>query len=196
MPEADPPEIVTAKHQLRQLMRQRVAHRDRVVCQQASAALVERLSTHAIWTKAARVLLFAPLADEPDVWPLAPLALAQGKILALPSFVPGPGHYVARQVARLATDLRIGKFGIREVAETQPEIPWMHLDLVLVPGVAFDAQGRRLGRGRGYYDRLLAAVPGTKCGVAFDEQLVAAVPAGPQDIPLNCIMTPTRWLET
>jgi 5-formyltetrahydrofolate cyclo-ligase len=69
------------------------------------------------------------------------------------------------------------------------------LDLVLVPGLAFDRHGRRLGRGRGYYDRLLAEVPGTSCGVAFDEQLVASDPVGPLDVPLNCILTPSHWIE-
>jgi 5-formyltetrahydrofolate cyclo-ligase len=70
------------------------------------------------------------------------------------------------------------------------------LDLVLVPGVAFDARGGRLGRGKGFYDRLLSAVNGTKCGVAFDEQIVDAVPVGPLDVLVNCILTPTRWIET
>ena len=69
------------------------------------------------------------------------------------------------------------------------------LDLVLVPGVAFDLQGRRLGRGRGFYDRLLADVDGIKCGIAFDEQMVNEVPAGPPDVRLNFILTPTRCVE-
>ena len=60
---------------------------------------------------------------------------------------------------------------------------------------AIDGSGTRLGRGKGYYDRLLAAVRGTKCGVAFDEQIVGAIPVGPLDIRVNCIVTPTRWVE-
>jgi 5-formyltetrahydrofolate cyclo-ligase len=69
------------------------------------------------------------------------------------------------------------------------------LDLALVPGVGFDADGRRLGRGRGHYDRLLAQVAGTKCGVAFDEQMAPEIPVAPHDVILNRIVTPTRWLE-
>ena len=71
----------------------------------------------------------------------------------------------------------------------------MRLDLVLVPGVAFDLHGRRLGRGRGYYDRLLSQVGGRTCGVAFDEQVVSEVPVEAHDVLLNCILTPTRWFE-
>jgi 5-formyltetrahydrofolate cyclo-ligase len=65
----------------------------------------------------------------------------------------------------------------------------------LVPGVAFDLHGRRLGRGKGFYDRLLADVRGKTCGVAFDEQIVREVPVEPHDSDVNCILTPTRWIE-
>jgi 5-formyltetrahydrofolate cyclo-ligase len=69
------------------------------------------------------------------------------------------------------------------------------LDLILVPGVAFDLQGRRLGRGKGYYDQLLGALHGTRCGVAFDQQVVDEIPMAPHDMTLHCILTPTRWVE-
>jgi 5-formyltetrahydrofolate cyclo-ligase len=67
--------------------------------------------------------------------------------------------------------------------------------LILVPGVAFDLRGGRLGRGRGYYDRLLSGLQGYRCGVAFDEQIVDRVPLEPHDASLNCILTPSRWVE-
>ena len=73
--------------------------------------------------------------------------------------------------------------------------PLKHLDLALVPGVGFDVTGHRLGRGRGFYDRLLAEFSGIKCGVAFDHQFVAQIPAEKHDVRMNCILTPTRWLE-
>jgi 5-formyltetrahydrofolate cyclo-ligase len=60
--------------------------------------------------------------------------------------------------------------------------------------VAFDLHGHRLGRGKGYYDRLLTAVRGTACGVAFDQQLVPEIPIGPHDVRMNCLLTPTRWI--
>jgi 5-formyltetrahydrofolate cyclo-ligase len=69
------------------------------------------------------------------------------------------------------------------------------LDLLLVPGLGFAIAGQRLGRGGGYYDRLLTKAGGFKCGVAFDWQVVANLPLEPHDVLLNCILTPTRWLE-
>jgi 5-formyltetrahydrofolate cyclo-ligase len=67
------------------------------------------------------------------------------------------------------------------------------LDFALVPGLGFTTDGRRLGRGKGYYDRVLAQVRGFKCGVAFDQQIVDEIPAEPHDAQLDCILTPTRW---
>ncbi len=91
-------------------------------------------------------------------------------------------------------EVRLGYFGIREPVASCEEITFNRLSLVLVPGLAFDPHGRRLGRGRGYYDRLLANVRSVTCGVAFDGQLVPEVPADAHDVRLNCVLTPTRWM--
>jgi 5-formyltetrahydrofolate cyclo-ligase len=161
-----------------------------------SRKLCEQLRRQPVWSDARSVLFFAPLADEPDLWPLLIEALATGKTVCLPRYVSGSSGYVACQVRDIKQDLLRGKFGIREPLPSCTEVPLNRLDLVLVPGVAFDARGARLGRGKGFYDRLLADVRGTMCGVAFEEQIVDAVPVGPLDIRLNCISTPTRWIET
>ncbi len=161
-----------------------------------STLLCARLREQPVWSAARFVLLFAPLPDEPDLWPLLNEAIAAGKTVALPAFVPGTNGYLARQIIDPARDLVAGRFGIREPLPTCPAVSLNRLDLVLVPGIAFDVRGGRLGRGRGFYDRLLADVRGPKCGVAFEEQIVEAVPVGPLDIRLNCILTPTRWIET
>jgi 5-formyltetrahydrofolate cyclo-ligase len=189
-------DLLKAKTLLRDAVRARLQGLSAAARAGSSAKLCARLRNQKVWQQAKAVLLFAPLADEPDIWPLLNEALATNKTVVLPSFVPGTNVYTARRILDPARDLVVGKFGIREPADLSPEMQLNQLDLVLVPGVAFDARGGRLGRGRGFYDRLLANVRGTKCGVAFDEQLVAVVPVGPLDIPLNCILTPTRWIET
>jgi 5-formyltetrahydrofolate cyclo-ligase len=161
-----------------------------------SQRLCERLLTLPMWNRARIVLLFDPLHDEPDIGALISEAILAGKTIALPAFVPGTSVYAARQIIDPSRDLVPGRFGIREPAANCPEVALNRLDLALVPGVAFDTRGGRLGRGKGFYDRLLPAVNGLKCGVAFDEQIVDAVPVGPMDVRLNCILTPTRWIET
>jgi 5-formyltetrahydrofolate cyclo-ligase len=160
-----------------------------------SAQIRDRLKESAIWKNAGAVLFFAPLPDEPDVWRLLEDALAGGKIAALPRFDSTGNCYVACQVKNPRSELVPGQFGIREPGAGCVEIPFNRLDLALVPGVAFDLQGQRLGRGRGFYDRLLADVDGIKCGIALDEQVVEEIPAGPSDIRLNFILTPTRCVE-
>jgi 5-formyltetrahydrofolate cyclo-ligase len=55
-------------------------------------------------------------------------------------------------------------------------------------------KGRRLGRGAGYYDRILEKVPGFTCGIAFDEQISGELPVEPHDVLVDCILTPTRLL--
>jgi len=159
-----------------------------------SAQLCARLNTAEIWREAKAVLLFAPLADEPDLWPVLEYALHGQKLVALPGYDGGQAGYCARRVTNPSKDLMPGKFGVSEPSSECPTVPLNQLDLILVPGVAFDSSRRRLGRGKGFYDRLLPLVSGFKCGVAYDEQIVAEVPAEPHDVTLNRILTPTRWV--
>lgn len=159
----------------------------------ASRQLCERLRRQTVWQQARAILLFAPMDGETNIWPLLKEALAEGKLVALPRFVPDLGEYEVRQVADLDRDLAPGHFGIREPSPAGPVFDAKRLDLALVPGIGFALDGWRLGRGKGYYDRLLAPVHGMKCGVAFDWQVVASVPVEPHDVRLNCILTPTRW---
>lgn len=186
----------SAKAGLRQRVRARLAALTPPQREAASLQICSHLRQQEIWQTANSILFFSPLPDEPDIWPLLEAAHTLGKTVALPRFAADTNAYTAACLLDLRSDFPIGRFGIREPAATCAEIPLNRLDLVLVPGVAFQSDGCRLGRGKGFYDRLLAAVRGTKCGVAFDEQIVEAIPVGPLDVRLNCIITPTRWMET
>jgi 5-formyltetrahydrofolate cyclo-ligase len=160
-----------------------------------SAKICARVRELPWWRQAGSVLLFAPMPAEPDIWLLLAEALQAGKIAALPRFHAATRNYVAARVQQLPGDVVSGHFGIREPAARCAEIRLNHFELVLVPGVAFDRRGNRLGHGRGYYDRLLAQVRGVRWGVAFDEQMAVQVPAGPADMLLDLIVTPTGSVE-
>ncbi len=162
----------------------------------SSRQICERLRQRPEWASAKSVLLFAPISDEPDIWPLVAEALTDGKQVALPRFVSSTRRYAACEVRNLGGEIEIGTFGIREPTSACPEMPLDRLDFVLIPGIAFDLRGRRLGRGRGFYDRLLAGFRGLKCGVAFDDQIVAEVPVADHDARMDFILTPTRWVKT
>lgn len=160
-----------------------------------SAGVRALLSQQPFWESAKSILFFAPRSDELDLWPLLEEALAEGKVVALPCFDADDQFYTPRRVANLRVELVSGCFGIREPAAHCIEIPLDDLDLVLVPGVAFDLRGHRLGRGQGFYDRLLANFAGKKIGIAFDEQLVDRIPVERQDVQMNFILTPTRCVK-
>lgn len=88
-----------------------------------------------------------------------------------------------------ADSLAIGAYGISEPVG-KPFADYGSITLAVIPGVAFDAAGNRLGRGRGYYDRFLPRIPNAcKVGVCFPFQLVDAVPAEPFDIRMDIIIT-------
>ena len=162
----------------------------------ASARIRERLEEQAVWREARSVLFFAPLPEEPDIWPLMSEALRLGKPIALPRYSKSDDSYLAYRVSDLERDLQPGHFGIREPSLTCAPFPLDELSLTLVPGVGFGLNGGRLGRGKGYYDRLLARIPGWKCGVAFDWQVVPRLPVEPHDVCMDSLVTPTSWLET
>jgi 5-formyltetrahydrofolate cyclo-ligase len=187
------PTIAQSKADLRRGLRrpERSAEERRALSQAACV----RLQREPCWTAAATILFYSARGDEIDLAGLIKEALAGGKTAALLKFEPDSNAYASFQVKDLARDCAPGKFGLGEPGPGCGAVPVNQLDLVLVPGVAFDPAGHRLGRGRGYYDRLLAGVAGIKCGVAFDEQIVPAVPVEPHDIILDCIVTPTRWLD-
>lgn len=138
------------------------------------------------------ILFFAPMTDELDIWLLLQKFLASKKICALPYFDSSTQIYSARRVLNLESDVVAGKFSIREPVSTCEEIALDKFDAVLVPGLAFDLNGDRLGRGRGFYDRILSKASGVKCGVAYDFQLMEKLPVEPHDAKVNFIVTPNR----
>ena len=183
-------------HEQKAALRSALAERLRSVSAaeraQAGAAIRERLLGLEIWRQARTVLLFTPMACEPDILPLFEDAAAAGKTAAAPGFDPAAGAYLPRRVLGLQ-GLRPGRFGILEPRPGAEEIPRNQLDLILVPGVAFDAAGHRLGRGKGYYDRMLDGAAGHACGIAFAWQTLPDIPCEPHDMAVHSLLTPLSW---
>jgi 5-formyltetrahydrofolate cyclo-ligase len=186
------PRLMSAKALLRDSVRQQVRALSPTERNSCSERLCERLRGLTVWQRATTVLLFAPLVDEPDITPLLEEALSSGRKVAMPRFDAGAQIYQAASLAG-RHELEPGRFGALEPIAGCPSISLKQLDFILVPGIAFDLVGRRLGRGKGFYDRLLAEVLGHKCGVAFDVQIVAELPEEPHDVRVDSILTPTRW---
>lgn len=158
--------------------------------------LTARILTWPRFERARCVLLTASLRDEIDLSSLIPAAQAQGKRCALPCFDAASASYVAREWSRPLDALIVGAYGVREPGDDCAVVPFPALDFILVPGLAFTPSGMRLGRGKGYFDRLLGHVPdAVTCGVGFDEQVVPTIPVEPHDVALDHLLTPSREFD-
>jgi 5-formyltetrahydrofolate cyclo-ligase len=188
-------EAIRAKAALRHELRLVLKRHPEAAMREASEKAAAQLCRQAIWNEARSILFYSPIAGELDLTPLMESALESGRGVMLPRFVAETGTYEAARVSHPKRDCAPGKFGVAEPGPQCAAWPLKSLDLALVPGLGFDLAGRRLGRGRGFYDRLLAQIAGAKCGVAFDQQIVGEIPAEDHDIRMSFILTPTRWLS-
>lgn len=164
---------------------------------EASAAIAARIGATDAFVHARTVLLTLPFRSEWNAMLVVERALAAGKIVAAPR-VDAPARMLrAYRIEDLARDVETGYRGIPEPRATCPEIALGSVDWVLVPGVAFDARGRRLGYGGGFYDRLLPGAAGSapRIAGAFEMQIVDAVPTAPHDVGVDLIVTERRTLS-
>ncbi len=158
-----------------------------------SQAVCQLIFESDAWKQAVQLLLYIPILGEIDINPLIKKGLEVGKEIALPRFSPENNAYEACAIPNLG-ELVIGKFGIPEPSLGCQKIGTKQLDLVIVGGVAFDGLGGRLGRGGGFFDRLLADISAKKCGVCFDQQVHPDVPVERHDVKMDMIATPSGWL--
>ncbi|GBR31028.1 5-formyltetrahydrofolate cyclo-ligase [Gluconobacter kondonii] len=131
-----------------------------------------------------------PLAEEVDLRPLCHALSEAGRQVLLPETTPKGSPLIFRRWTP-SSSMIAGRFGTSH-PEGEIEVP----DLVLVPFLAFDRSGYRLGYGGGYYDRTLAALNVPAIGFGFAGQQIDAVPTGPYDIPLKTIVTEYGVLQT
>lgn len=162
----------------------------------AAQVIAERIAALPTFAAARTVLLTLAYRSEWDTRPLVDAALAAGKTIAVPRV-----NAVARMLELFAVsdperDVAAGFKGIPEPLPHCPSVALSAVDWVLVPGVAFDASGRRLGYGGGYYDRLLPLLPSgiARVAGAFDLQFVDRVPSAPHDAAVDALITEARTL--
>lgn len=183
------------KAALRSLVLQRRDGLDPAARQAASRRIVNAVLAHDALRDARRVMAYASFGSEVNTSVLCETVLREGKMLLLPRVDKTRDAIRVYGVRDLARDLDTNRWGIREPRpETCREIGSGELEFVFVPGVAFDARGGRLGYGKAYYDRLLAA--STQAGGsptlvagAFAVQVVDQVPMEPHDVPIPSIVT-------
>lgn len=166
------------------------------VAQAKSMAACRHLLAQPEFQKAQAIMIYLPLHGEVDVAPIALRGWQAEKIITAPRLSWGQRHMLPIEIRSLESGLVTARYGVQEPAEGDP-IPIEMIDLVLVPAIAYDRQGNRLGRGAGFYDRFLAQPQfrGVSCGLAFREQLTDHVPVQPNDVPVHMLVTDEEVLR-
>jgi 5-formyltetrahydrofolate cyclo-ligase len=160
-----------------------------------SRSVFERVVTLDAFRRAHTVGLYAAIGAEVGTSDLENAAVAAGKRVAWPVLV-GATRELAYALCRQG-DLVSGPLRTHQPPPDAPQVPLSELELVVVPGVAFDLACRRLGRGRGHFDATLRALsPETvRVGLAFELQIVPEIPLEPHDVPVDLVVTEARTLR-
>lgn len=161
----------------------------------------ERLSVLSCYRRATVILCYMSFDKEVLTEGLIRRAIVTGKRVVLPVVQSDRHTLELSEISHVEHDVAPGYRGILEPRpERRRPVAVEELDLAVIPGVAFDVQGGRLGFGAGFYDRLLSGFPRDvlKLGVAFDLQVVPALPRQPHDITMDGIVTESRviWCGT
>ena len=156
-------------------------------------ALIGHVWAMEVFTPPAVVLSYVGMSGEVDPGGIVDRLSEQGFSIVLPRVVPGEDHTLDLHVYRRGDKLERSALGVAEPLCSATLVEPADVDVVLVPGLAFDLRGNRVGFGKGYYDRLLERMPmALKLGLCFDFQLVDSLSAQPHDVPVDRVVTDRR----
>jgi len=157
-----------------------------------SGLIKDKLFADPGFRRSKTVLFYSSFNGEVDTFEIMKQSQKDGKQIALPAIPLKEKRIVPCLVDNLGDDLETGPYGIKQPRLDRAKTLTLDaLDLAIVPGVAFDRDNHRLGRGAGYYDRFLASLPkGTlSIGLAFGFQLLDVLPRHEHDVPVSRIIT-------
>jgi len=181
-----------SKESLRQQMRERRSSLAPEFREEAGAQIAGRLRSREEFRSSQNTALYWALPGEVPTQGLIGDLLQAGRKVFLPR-LGGPALEFA-EVSQEA-DLIPGNYGIREPEGAIPSVPINQLDLILMPGLAFDGHGHRLGWGKGYYDRTLNGYTGRRWALAFDFQIFDEIPADDRDEGVDWVFTERRSID-
>lgn len=156
--------------------------------------LVENVLTTDLYRDADLILLYAPLADEPNLLAIADAAWRDGKEIAFPRSLTDT-HTLSFHTVSSLSELTSGEYGISEPPTYAPIARMTSQTLCIVPALAFDRSGYRLGYGGGYYDRLLADFCGRTLGLCYHRFLKISLPRNTYDRAVECLITEKEVLS-
>ncbi len=157
-----------------------------------SYLIKEKLLKLAEFKRAGCVMFYLARPEEVQTMAMITEARRIGKRIAVPKILVGEKRMIASLIEDLKNELSLGPYGILQPKRQYiRRVPEEAIDLVVVPGLAFDPRGHRLGRGGGYYDKFLATLPvdTPRVGLAFDFQLFNHLPALSHDICVTKVIS-------
>ena len=178
------------KRQLRITLLRRLKTQKEEERRRKSEAIWRKLSCLTVFRRAKTVLCYVSLPYEVETWRLIKQMLESGKRVAVPRVQKR--SLMLSEIGDPATELAPGSFGVWEPRpQALRPVRIDELDLVLVPGLAFDQQGHRLGHGQGYFDRLLTRLSDITptVGLCFDFQLFDRLPTRPHDQAVQTVLS-------
>lgn len=188
-------EIREKKQEIRDEIASRIAALKADVVAEKTKAIEDRLFEFANFLESRIALLYAPAANEVATLDIIERSFAYSKIIVLPAFDPETYQMTLMKIDAPEKDLIEGPRGN---LEPNPErckvVPIDCLDIAIIPGIALDEKGGRIGSGQGYYDRLIPNLPITtrKVGLVFEDQIVPLVPQESHDKHVDIIVTEAR----
>ncbi len=161
-----------------------------------SERVIHRLGQLTVFGSAVNLLVYVSTGHEVKTHGLIRSLLARGRRVSVPYYHTVSRQYMAFEIRDFDTDLHPGRYGILEPRPEPSHVMGAdRFDVVLAPGLAFDLDGHRLGRGTGYFDRILNRIHGARIGLAFDFQIVEDVPVDAHDAAMDYIVTETKTLH-
>ena len=182
------------------LIRQKVLRQRRKLSplkkSQAESLMLESLLNWKVFKKAGVIHTYISMPDEPNTRSIIEHCWSSGKKVAVPLVLPYTFDLVHTEIKSFDS-LISGMYGIQEPSpERRIKMNPKIFDLVIVPGVAFDRQGGRLGHGKGYYDRFLEHTRAFRLGLTFNFQLLETVPTELHDVTMNAILSESGIVVT
>lgn len=182
------------KHLIRKRALDQRLKENKKTLQRSGHEIIKKLLITKAFQKAKNILFYMPIKNEVNTKPLIELILKKNKNILVPR-VENEQKMNAYKIFSLK-DLEKGAFGILEAKKTCKKFRKENIDLVIVPGVAFDINGHRIGFGEGYYDVFLSNIKAKKIALAYDFQIVKNIPDEEHDIKMDLIITPTKTIHS
>ncbi len=174
------------KKEIRQDLRQQRDALSALEVSSRSRRIVRRVVAMAQFEAARCLSCYVSRQNEVDTHRLIEMAIDQDKVVGAP--VSGEDGRMDHFSVQSLSELLPGRFGILEPRSTHP-VPEMEFELVVIPGIAFDRLGNRIGSGGGYYDRFLSGISAFKIGLGFDFQMMEVLPSESHDVRLDAVVT-------